>query len=83
MPCNRCGRVQEDPAKGSSPWARGVVGDEQILLCPHCQQEHPEWEHEMRRCDTCGSTRLQIQIGMVVCRPCGATVEVPRDDASF
>lgn len=83
MPCYRCGRVQEDPAKGASPWARGVIVDEQILICPDCQQRHREWTTDLRRCAVCGSTRLQIQIGMIVCRQCGDAVEVRPGEASF
>ncbi len=83
MPCYRCGRVQEDPVRGASPWARGVIVDEQILVCPECQQEHPEWSAQLRECARCGSTRLQIQIGMIVCRGCGDAVEVRPGEASF
>jgi len=71
MPCYRCGRVQEDPAKGASPWARAIVAREQVLVCPECQREHPEWTASAERCPRCGSTRLQIQLGVHVCRACG------------
>lgn len=71
MPCYRCGRIQTDPVKGASPWARGVVGDEQILICPECQREHPSWTDELRRCPRCAGTRLSIVMGSFVCRGCG------------
>jgi len=28
MPCYRCGTRQTDPARGHSPWQRGVRGDQ-------------------------------------------------------
>ena len=71
VPCYRCGRVQTDPVKGASPWGRGVVKDEQILVCPVCQQEHPGWVEELRHCEACGSTRLSMVMGSIVCRACG------------
>lgn len=71
MPCVRCGRVQEDPAKGVSPWARAVISGEQVLVCPQCQQTNPEVLESAERCPRCGSTRLQKQVGFVVCRQCG------------
>ncbi|HVM34313.1 MAG TPA: hypothetical protein VM784_03110 [Actinomycetota bacterium] len=71
MPCYRCGAIQKDPAKGASPWARGVVGHDQILVCPSCQSGHPSWTDELERCAVCESTRLGIVMGSVVCRSCG------------
>lgn len=74
MPCFRCGRIQDDPPKAvPSPWARAVVAGEQVLVCPVCQREHPEWTEKAERCPNCGSLRLQIQLGMNVCRQCGNT----------
>ena len=72
MPCYRCGRVQTDPVKGASPWARGVVDGEQILVCPVCQTEHPGWTDELTGCPRCGNTRLSIVMGSVLCRACGS-----------
>lgn len=72
MPCYRCGAVQTDPQKGGpSPWARGVVEDEQILICPNCQAEHPEWTGDLKTCASCDSTRLSMVMGSVICRECG------------
>jgi ssDNA-binding Zn-finger/Zn-ribbon topoisomerase 1 len=71
VPCYRCGRVQTDPVKGASPWGRGVVENDQILVCPVCQEEHPAWTEELRTCSACGSTRLSITMGSIVCRACG------------
>jgi predicted amidophosphoribosyltransferase len=72
VPCYRCGRIQEDPPKAvPSPWARAVMHGEQVLVCPVCQREHPQWAEEAERCPNCGSVRLQIQLGHHVCRACG------------
>lgn len=70
MPCYRCDRVQTDPARGSAPWARGVVDRTQILICPQCQEKNPEWVAELEVCPRCGSTRLSIVMGSVLCRQC-------------
>ncbi|MPZ68238.1 MAG: hypothetical protein GEU71_01755 [Actinobacteria bacterium] len=80
MPCFKCGAVQTDPRKGGpSPWARGVVGDEQILLCPECQAVDPTWTEQLRVCEACGGTRLQIIMGSIVCRACGHDQTVRSD----
>jgi Zn finger protein HypA/HybF involved in hydrogenase expression len=71
MPCYRCGRVQTDPAKGASPWAVGVKSGEQVLVCPPCQSDDPEWSQELERCPHCHGTRLKVVMGTVVCRQCG------------
>jgi hypothetical protein len=71
VPCYRCGRIQTDPVKGASPWARGVIKSEQILMCPPCQSENPEWSQELDRCEKCGGTRLSVVMGSIVCRACG------------
>lgn len=74
MPCYRCAKVQTDPVPHSreAPWARGVVGGTQILICPDCQREHPAWTEELDRCPYCGGTRLSVVMGSRVCRSCGA-----------
>jgi hypothetical protein len=71
MPCHRCGRIQTDPVKGASPWARGVMDGEQILLCPECQRADPTWTQRLDQCPACGSTRLSVVLGSTVCRECG------------
>lgn len=71
MPCYRCSRIQTDPVKGASPWARGVVQKEQILICPECQKQHPTWPEELDRCPRCDSTRLSMVMGSISCRGCG------------
>lgn len=48
-----------------------MVKAEQILVCPLCQEEHPSWLEELRACERCGSTRLSVIMGSIVCRGCG------------
>jgi ribosomal protein L40E len=62
--------VQTDPGRGAPPWVRGVVEREQILICPECQGKDPEWSSALEACPRCGSTRLSILMGTVVCRQC-------------
>lgn len=75
MPCFRCGAVQTDPERGPSPWARGLSGDVQVLVCPDCQRD-PQWSAHLRRCPACGSTRLSRVLGTTRCSACGSV----RDD---
>ena len=74
MPCYRCDRRQADPGRGPSPWKRGVVDGEQVLVCPECQREH-DWVADLDVCATCGSTRLARTLGETRCFACGATGE--------
>jgi rRNA maturation endonuclease Nob1 len=46
-----------------------------VLICPACQAERPDWMDGLERCQACGSTRLSLQMGDVVCRACGHIVE--------
>lgn len=78
MPCYRCGARQTDPARGPSPWRRGVRRDRQVLVCPHCQAAH-DWSGDLDRCARCGSTELQCRLGEVECRACGHVREAVRD----
>ena len=86
MPCYRCGARQTDPGKGPSPWKRGVIADEQVLVCPDCQSSH-DWTADLDRCESCGSTVLVRALGETRCRACSFTkqaVRQPRDaDASL
>jgi hypothetical protein len=70
MACYRCGTRQVDPARGHSPWQRGVRGDQQVLICPTCQGSH-EWKADLDQCGQCGSVRLVRRLGEVECRDCG------------
>jgi len=69
MPCYHCGARQSDPGKGPSPWKRGVVRDEQVLVCPDCQATH-DWTADLDRCENCGSTMLLRSLGETRCRQC-------------
>ncbi len=71
MPCYRCGTRQVDPDRGESPWARGVRGDRQVLICPGCQASF-DWTADLDRCTVCGSARLVRRLGEVECRECGS-----------
>jgi len=79
MACYRCGTRQVDPARGHSPWQRGVRGDQQVLICPTCQGMH-EWKADLDQCGQCGSVRLVRRLGEVECRDCGF-VAVPAEVA--
>jgi hypothetical protein len=70
MPCYRCGARQVDPARGPSPWKRGVRADRQVLICPQCQSGR-DWASALDRCPDCGSVRLVRRLGEVECRDCG------------
>ena len=72
MPCYRCGARQTDPGKGPSPWKRGVIADEQVLVCPDCQHAH-DWVADLDRCAGCGSTMLVRALGETRCRDCSWT----------
>jgi ribosomal protein S27E len=81
VPCARCGRLQTDPAKGKSNWARAVIDKKQILLCPDCQREDPTWVESVSKCPKCGSIRLSMMLGDVVCRECGTTFAAEAPDS--
>jgi hypothetical protein len=79
VPCYHCGARQTDPGKGPSPWKRGVIADEQVLICPACQRTH-DWVADLDRCTECGSTMLVRALGETRCRSCAwtkATVATP------
>ncbi len=69
--CMFCGRPTYDPDKKSRPWSRAVAGGKQVLVCPECQAERPDWAANLDRCEQCGSTRLSVILGEVTCRQCG------------
>lgn len=72
MPCYQCGARQVDPGKGPSPWKRGVINDEQVLVCPDCQSSH-DWMADLDHCESCGSTMLVRALGETRCRECSFT----------
>ena len=69
--CFLCHRPTFDPDKRAVPWARAVAGGAQVLICPDCQHDCPDWQESLDRCEACGSTRLSVTLGDVVCRACG------------
>ena len=70
MPCYRCGIRQTDPARGESPWRRGVLEEQQVLVCPACQQAG-DWTAPLDRCRRCASAHLIRRLGRVECLDCG------------
>ena len=74
MPCYRCGMRQTDPERGKSPWRRGVVHDQLVLICPPCQ-ESSDWTAELERCAKCRSAHLIRRLGQVECLDCGLVRE--------
>ena len=74
MPCYRCGIRQTDPERGKSPWRRGVVHDQLVLICPGCQ-ESADWTAEFERCAKCRSAHLIRRLGQVECLDCGLARE--------
>ena len=74
MPCYRCGVRQTDPERGKSPWRRGVVHDQLVLICPACQ-ESTDWTAELERCAKCRSAHLIRRLGQVECLDCGLVRE--------
>jgi hypothetical protein len=65
---------QTDPERGKSPWRRGVLRDQLVLVCPACQQSG-EWTAELDGCGRCGSTHLIRRLGQVECLDCGLVRE--------
>jgi hypothetical protein len=74
VPCYRCGMRQTDPERGKSPWRRGVVRDQLVLICPACQ-ESADWTAELERCAKCRSAHLIRRLGQVECLDCGLVRE--------
>jgi hypothetical protein len=70
VPCYRCGVRQTDPERGKSPWRRGVLRDELVLVCPACQ-EAGDWTTELEACSGCASVHLIRRLGQVECLDCG------------
>ena len=73
--CFLCHRPTFDPDKREVPWARAVAAGMQVLICPDCQHDRPDWADNLDRCEACGGTRLSITLGQVVCRACGHTAK--------
>ena len=82
MPCYRCGVRQTDPERGKSPWRRGVLRDELVLVCPACQ-ESGDWTAELESCSRCASVHLIRRLGQVECLDCGLVREPVLADAAL
>jgi hypothetical protein len=50
---------------------RAVASGSQVLICPECQRDRPDWAEGLDRCASCGGTRLTAMLGKVICRTCG------------
>jgi hypothetical protein len=74
LPCYRCGVRQTDPERGKSPWRRGVLREELVLVCPACQ-ESGDWTAELESCSRCASVHLIRRLGQVECLDCGLVRE--------
>jgi hypothetical protein len=74
LPCYRCGVRQTDPERGKSPWRRGVLRDELVLVCPACQ-ESGDWTTDLESCSRCASVHLIRRLGQVECLDCGLVRE--------
>lgn len=74
MPCYRCGVRQSDPERGKSPWRRGVVSDQLVLICPACQSSG-DWTAELEHCGRCRSAHLIRRLGQLECLDCGLVSE--------
>ena len=74
VPCYRCGVRQTDPERGKSPWRRGVVHDQLVLICPACH-ESADGTAELERCAKCRSAHLIRRLGQVECLDCGLVRE--------
>jgi hypothetical protein len=82
VPCYRCGVRQTDPERGKSPWRRGVLRDELVLVCPACQ-ESGDWTVELESCARCASVHLIRRLGQVECLDCGLVREPVLADAAL
>lgn len=69
VPCYRCGARQTDPDREASPWRRAVQREEQVLVCPECQ-ESSSWLEDVDSCPVCGSPSLSRRLGQTVCGHC-------------
>jgi hypothetical protein len=65
---------QTDPERGKSPWRRGVLHNDLVLVCPACQ-ESGEWTAELESCSKCASVHLIRRLGQVECLDCGLVRE--------
>ena len=51
------------------------MSGEQVLMCPVCQSEQPDWLEAAERCPNCGYNKLSLKLGFRVCPKCGHSWE--------
>jgi len=51
------------------------MSGEQVLVCPVCQDEFPDWREGVERCPRCGYDKLALKLGFRVCPKCGNSWE--------
>jgi len=68
VPCYRCGTRQVDPEPGKEIlWRRGVLRQQQVLICAGC---YPGARPELTRCLRCERVHLVKRLGQVECQDC-------------
>jgi hypothetical protein len=78
VPCYQCGSRQVDPEPGKpSPWHRGVLRQQQVLICPGC---YPAARPELTRCLRCDRVHLVKRLGQVECQDCHLISDVAEAD---
>ncbi len=78
MPCYECGTRQADPEPGKpSPWHRGVLRQQQVLICPDC---YPALGPELTRCQRCDRVHLVKRLDQVECQDCHLISDVADAD---
>jgi hypothetical protein len=78
VPCYRCGTRQADPEPGKpSPWHRGVLRQQQVLICPGC---YPVARPALTRCLRCDRVHLVKRLGQVECQDCHLISDVADAD---
>jgi hypothetical protein len=68
VPCYQCGSRQVDPEPGKpSRWHRGVLRQQQVLICPDC---YPASLPGLTRCLRCERVHLVKRLGQLECQDC-------------
>jgi hypothetical protein len=68
VPCYQCGSRQVDPEPGQpSLWRRGVLRQQQVLICPDC---YPASLPALTRCLRCERVHLVKRLGQLECQDC-------------
>jgi hypothetical protein len=68
VPCYQCGSRQVDPEPGKpTQWHRGVLRQQQVLICPDC---YPAARPDLTRCLRCERVHLVKRLGQLECQDC-------------